>query len=309
MKKTLTLFFLLLATASLYAQVFSTPTGAVSSNSTTDVVLVNGQTVLKNPTGRTLLIERDDEDSWLTFHDPGNYWYSMGIDRSDAGKFKINYGGAVGDLTQFTLTSGGDIGIGTSSPSTKLQLKGGAFQQINADNYSGIYLDATATDQPKIGWRVSDNSERFRIHLKDVNSSSERLAFYKTITGEAEVLSILASGNVGIGINSPDSRLAVNGTIHSKEVKVDMTGWPDYVFKKEYKILSLSEIKAYIDKYEHLPEIPSASEVESTGANLGEMNKLLLKKIEELTLHMIDMDKRVTEVQHENAELKKQLRP
>ncbi len=96
-------------------------------------------------------------------------------------------------------------------------------------------------------------------------------------------------GKVGIGTDAPDQLLSVNGTIHSKEVKVDLVGWPDFVFKPVYKLPSLTEVKQYIDKNQHLPEIPSAHEAEKNGVNLGEMNKLLLKKVEELTLYIIQL--------------------
>jgi hypothetical protein len=108
----------------------------------------------------------------------------------------------------------GNVGIGTISPTARLQVKGGAFQEISgADNWSGIYLDAPGTDEPKIGFRVSDNSERFRIHFQGVNASSERLAFIKTLAGEAEVMSVLATGNVGIGTTTPVEKLEVAGNV------------------------------------------------------------------------------------------------
>ena len=107
------------------------------------------------------------------------------------------------------------------------------------------------------------------------------------------------NGNVGIGTTIPDSKLAVNGTIHSKEVKVDMTGWSDFVFKKEYDLPTLEEVEKHIKEKGHLENIPSEEEVVENGINLGEMNAKLLQKIEELTLYMIEMKK-------ENEEMKKQ---
>ncbi len=95
--------------------------------------------------------------------------------------------------------------------------------------------------------------------------------------------------HVGIGTATPDEMLTVNGTIHAKEVRVDMNvPGPDYVFEEGYDLLSLSEIEAYINANNHLPEIPTAAEIEANGLQLGEMNMLLLKKIEELTLHTIN---------------------
>jgi hypothetical protein len=111
------------------------------------------------------------------------------------------------------------------------------------------------------------------------------------------ILRLTRSGNVGIGTTNPNQKLTVNGTIYGKEVKVDLSvPGPDYVFEKEYPLQSLEEIKAYIEQNKHLPEVPSAKEMEANGINLGEMNMLLLKKIEELTLHSIQMNKKIYEL-------------
>ncbi|WP_443938780.1 hypothetical protein [Pedobacter sp. MW01-1-1] len=107
-------------------------------------------------------------------------------------------------------------------------------------------------------------------------------------------------GNVGIGTTNPSEKLSVNGKIKAKELKIEPLGWSDYVFDEGYKITSLIDLEKFIKLNKHLPEVPSAKEVESNGIEVGEMNKLLLKKIEELTLYMIEMKK-------ENIELKNRL--
>ncbi|MES2653137.1 MAG: hypothetical protein V4663_15455 [Bacteroidota bacterium] len=106
-------------------------------------------------------------------------------------------------------------------------------------------------------------------------------------------------GNVGIGTLTPTEKLSVNGNIRAKEIKVETSGWPDYVFNKDYHITPLKELEEYIKINKHLPEIPSAKVAEQEGINLGEMNKLLLKKIEELTIHLIEKNKAI-----ENQELR-----
>ena len=110
---------------------------------------------------------------------------------------------------------------------------------------------------------------------------------------------LTSAGKLGIGTSTPDEPLSVNGTIHSKEVKVNTTGLPDYVFKPDYKLPTLAELKTYIDKNSHLPEMPSAQEVEKNGLSLGEMNKLLLKKVEELTLYLIDQKQEIDKLKSE----------
>ncbi len=111
-----------------------------------------------------------------------------------------------------------------------------------------------------------------------------------------DVLISPEQGNVGIGTPSPKERLSVNGKIRAHEIKVEMSGWPDYVFQPDYKLESLAEIERFIEKNGHLPELPKADEAEKEGVALGEMNKILLKKIEELTLHLIQKDKQMQEI-------------
>lgn len=105
-------------------------------------------------------------------------------------------------------------------------------------------------------------------------------------------------GNVGIGIESLTHRLEVNGTIRSKEVIVEAVNWPDYVFSKEYDLPSLTSIEKYISEHKHLPNIPSASEVEMNGQLLGETQKKMMEKIEELTLYIIQLEKRITQIEN-----------
>ena len=108
----------------------------------------------------------------------------------------------------------------------------------------------------------------------------------------------IVNGKVGIGITNPTNKLDVNGTIHSKEVKVDMNGWSDFVFKKEYSLPTLEEVEKHIAEKGHLENIPSEEDVLKNGISLGEMNSKLLQKIEELTLYIIEQNKRI-ELQNE----------
>lgn len=114
----------------------------------------------------------------------------------------------------------------------------------------------------------------------------------------------IANGNVGIGKANPNNKLDVNGTIHSKEVKVDMSGWSDFVFKKEYNLPTLTEVEKHIHEKGHLENIPSEEEVLKNGISLGEMNAKLLQKIEELTLYSIQQSKEVEALKKENTSFK-----
>ncbi|CAM4112956.1 hypothetical protein SAMN06265348_103296 [Pedobacter westerhofensis] len=105
----------------------------------------------------------------------------------------------------------------------------------------------------------------------------------------------LTNGNVGIGTATPTEKLSVNGNIRAREIKVESQNWPDYVFKPGYKLPPLDEVKAYIIQNEHLSEIPSGKEIGEKGLSLGAMNKLLMKKIEELTLYLIQKDEQLNQ--------------
>ncbi len=103
-------------------------------------------------------------------------------------------------------------------------------------------------------------------------------------------------GNVGIGTSIPDSKLTVKGNIHGEEVKVDLSvPAPDYVFDTDYKLTPLETLQQYIKQNNHLPNIPTAKELETYGVVLGVMNMKLLEKIEELTLYTIQQQKLINE--------------
>lgn len=127
---------------------------------------------------------------------------------------------------------------------------------------------------------------------------------YATTTGTYQNRNAYFAANVGIGTTAPDEKLTVKGKIHTQEVRVDMSGplVPDYVFAEDYKLKSLQEVEDYIKENKHLPEIPSAQEIEKNGLMLAEMNMILLKKVEELTLYVIEIKKenvKQNEIQNE----------
>lgn len=113
------------------------------------------------------------------------------------------------------------------------------------------------------------------------------------------------SGNVAIASSTNAAfKLQVGGEIRSVGVTVEATPWPDYVFQSDYKLKSLEEVKQYIDRNGHLPEMPPAASVEESGLDLGEMNRLLVQKLEEMTLYQIELMEQLKKQSHEIDQLK-----
>ncbi|MDN3588113.1 hypothetical protein QWY86_15625 [Pedobacter aquatilis] len=156
------------------------------------------------------------------------------------------------------------------------------------------------------GWLSSSAqsmlSVAYEVSGQPVNQDvlSEIADFIPNVSEYHDVATFSIKGNVGIGTESPMEKLSVNGKIRAHEIKVELQNWPDYVFQLDYKPKSLEELHRYIKANKHLPEIPSAEEVAINGVDLGEMNKLLLKKIEELTLHLIEKDRQLLREQELN---------
>ncbi len=96
-----------------------------------------------------------------------------------------------------------------------------------------------------------------------------------------------------------------NGVLSAREVKVDLDVWPDYVFKKEYELKPIYELKSFINQHGHLPNVPTAQEIESNGVNLGDMAKITMEKVEELTLYLIKLQEVVDKQQQQLAEQQK----
>ncbi|SEC19916.1 hypothetical protein SAMN04489761_2356 [Tenacibaculum sp. MAR_2009_124] len=141
-----------------------------------------------------------------------------------------------------------------------------------------------------VGNPYTDHANGFMIGVAP-NTEHEDIAATKA---KAKFF-INSSGDVGIGTTTPGAKLAVDGRVLAKEVKVSITDFPDYVFENDYELLSLQQVERYIQEKGHLPNIPSAKEVEENeGIDLGDMQKNLLEKIEELTLYTIQQEKKLS---------------
>lgn len=116
---------------------------------------------------------------------------------------------------------------------------------------------------------------------------------FSIITGATTRLTVSNNGYVGIGTTNPTEALTVAGKIGAREIKVSTSAGADFVFEPDYQLPELAELEKFVKANKHLPEIPTAKQMVENGVNLGEMNIKLLQKVEELTLHMIEKDKKI----------------
>lgn len=215
------------------------------------------------------------------------------------------------------ISAAGNVGIGTTSPSQKLDVNGNikvsgiilstdaAAGKVLTSDASGNATWQTATGSSS-GWAFGGNAVGALTKIGTTNNYS--LPF---ITNNIERMRIdAATGNIGIGtanINDPAYKLYVEAGIRTRKVKVDQTVWSDYVFDVGYPLRSLKEVEQFIRDNHHLPEVPSAAEVEQNGLDLGDNQATLLKKIEELTLYLIDANKVIGDLTKSSRTLCEQL--
>lgn len=196
------------------------------------------------------------------------------------------------------------IDNGQTDNGSKLQVKGKTWTEqlmIPTSAGAGKVLtsdgDGNATWQTPAGganaWIYGGNAVEGAAQIG--NSSDQNL---QIITKNLPRIHIDNDGNVGIGtinVNDAAYKLFVEGSIRTRKVRVDAITWPDYVFQPSYNLRSLKEVEQFIQKNSHLPDVPSAAVVEKEGVDLGDNQAVLLRKIEELTLYIIEQNKRLEE--------------
>lgn len=239
-----------------------------------------------------------------------------------------------GENTRLTiLGENGNVGIGTITPDEKLHVYGKLKIENNSDSHKSIdifcYGNSTAWItgwgkaffNDRVGIGTTEPSERLEvigniqlkgnmtsINFKQGDATIKTTDLNKHIyfkTGNQNTRMIIRGDTVAVGIGVIEIpvgyKLAVAGKIITEEVLVKLqSNWPDYVFQPDYHLRTLQEVEEHITTHGHLPEVPNAQTVEENGIGVGEMNAILLKKIEELTLYVIELKK-------ENVELREMI--
>ncbi len=232
---------------------------------------------------------------------------------------------------KMNVTVDGMVGIGTLTPSEKLDVDGKIRWGTSSTSSWGEGLLSmnsgwSSGSYPTIGSVSGTNGSLIMLHNPHVpfrtdNSASGyngraglRMAINENVssywdmglagdffhiyrTSQGEFFRITNQGNVGIGTISPTEKLVVDGKILAEEIKVQNVPSSDYVFEPDYNLRPIHEVETFVKENKHLPDIPSSEEFKEHGVGLGEMDDMLLRKVEELTLYVI-------ELKRENEELK-----
>ncbi|MEA4840819.1 MAG: hypothetical protein VB110_07450 [Bacteroidales bacterium] len=235
-------------------------------------------------------------NKWGIYDQSGSNWYTNGKvgigDVAPEAKLSVVGNAAIGYASgqaapENGMIVGGNVGIGTTTPSNLLDVRG-LNNIISGGHDIAAFANVSGTAGIVNGW-YANGTEVTGGWTRSINN----LPYFLGTTSAPQAITILDSGFVGIGTTAPDKLFTVKGVIHAQEVQVDVTGFADYVFEKGYKLKPLSEIHSFISENGHLPEIPSADEAKKNGINVADMQVMLLKKIEELTLYAIEQQKRI----------------
>lgn len=211
------------------------------------------------------------------------------------------------DAERMIITNTGDIGIGTSSPVARLEIQGNAslqavarLQNTNAFGYSGTeYLDNAGNVDLFFGVDNIESTARLNsIHNNPI----------VILTNSTERMRVTSGGLVGIGTSTPSSKFHVNGG----DIRVSGGSFiddgttlnvPDYVFEPDHRLMPLDELKDFVSREKHLPNLPSAEDIRKEGLNLSQVQMRLLEKMEELTLYILKQNDEIRALQSENANL------
>ena len=208
---------------------------------------------------------------------------------------------------RITIDGTGKIGIGTTVPVSKLHIISNGNSGRSPNSNTSLFTESGGNNYLEIA--TPDNGERGVMFSNPTDGNSGGIYYYNkdmyfNTNSNDRRMTILANGNIGIGTNTPNNKLDVKGIMRAEELMVE-TGWADYVFEPEFKLKSLKEVEHFIKINKHLPDILPASTIQEKGLPVAAMTTKMMQKIEELTLYIIDQDKKILEIQKQLLNLKK----
>ncbi|NQU35009.1 MAG: hypothetical protein HQ521_17420 [Bacteroidetes bacterium] len=251
-------------------------------------------TVLISPTGTA------NNDSELILAEDDNFTYGMSIKYDGGDNRMYIYGKNSADTlgSHLTIERGGNIGIGTQTPIGNFQI----HDPNNQHNIMYITPKSTTGDSSSVFFAEDDDASTGMYWMYD--GTGNRMGLWgKTSYGGPygpHMLINRNSGDMAIGGENfaTGYKLSVEGKVICEEVRVSLQAdWPDYVFEENYNLMPIVDLKNFINTNGHLPNIPPAEKLESSGIEIGEMQRLLLEKVEELSLYIIEQEARIEKLQ------------
>ncbi len=201
---------------------------------------------------------------------------------------------------RLTFLPGGNIGMGIALPTSNLHIYSPTEPTLK------LQSDGTAENSGRLSMRQSDNTGLDQYY----DGATDYFVMESYTNGSSigqRLIINQATGDMGIGTSDMATgyKLSVNGLIACVNILMaPQASWPDYVFEKGYDLMPLEKVQIHIDTHHHLPGIPSAAEIAKEGIDVGAMQTLMLQKIEELTLYVIDLNNQMKELRTENVELR-----
>ncbi len=269
-------FTWVLTLTSAYAQTLYVPSGAVGTSANNTRMGFG----ISNPNA-TIHVSGSSSETNL-----------MRLQLSGTTKFLVDKNGGLSLGRNYTLAPEGEI------MNLYNNVQNSAYARIEAKASNAYWV---ANGKEHGSGLIMENGGNTKAFVYWSKSTGQGLAFDETSAAGDEIF--IKNGNVAIGSHNISHKLTVNGTIRAKEIIVN-TNWADFVFENDYRLMPLAEVETFIRKHKHLPGIPSAEQVKREGVGLAEANTLLLQKVEELTLHLINLEKKVNALEAENEALK-----